>query len=125
MWFCLGRYEPAQLLLSDGRDGLPAGAFGGRVFGPNAPRHELSKDIPERSVPSGAVAGTNDFRKREYGGPMPPSGVHRYCFKLFALDTTLKLSVGSNRAALDRAMQGHVLAQGQLMGQYSRKKTSA
>jgi len=78
--------------------------------------------IAERSVPVGAEAGTNDFRKREYGGPMPPSGVHRYFFKVFALDTVLKLSVGSNRAALDRALEGHVIAQGQLMGRYARKR---
>ncbi len=78
--------------------------------------------IPERSVPPGAVAGTNDFRQREYGGPCPPSGVHRYFFKVYALDTTLSLSVAANRAALDRAMQAHVIAEGLLMGRYGRRR---
>ena len=79
-------------------------------------------ELAERTVPPGAVAGTNDFRDRDYGGPCPPSGVHRYFFKLYALDTVLNLSVAANRAALDRALQGHVLAQGQLMGRYARRR---
>ena len=77
--------------------------------------------IGEGSVPSG-VQGKNDFGKSGYGGPCPPSGTHRYFFRIFALDRQLALPAGSKRAQLDAAMQGHVVAQGELMGRYSRSK---
>jgi Raf kinase inhibitor-like YbhB/YbcL family protein len=68
------------------------------------------------------VQGKNDFGKSGYGGPCPPSGSHRYYFKLFALDTDLNLPAGSERPQLDAAMKGHIIGQGQLMARYSRKK---
>lgn len=82
-------------------------------------------------LPEGAVAradgrpmgvqGRNDFRRNNYGGPCPPSGpAHRYFFKLYALDTVLDLEAGATKAELEAAMQGHILAQGQLMGTYGR-----
>jgi Raf kinase inhibitor-like YbhB/YbcL family protein len=77
--------------------------------------------IAEGSTPKG-VQGTNDFGKSGYGGPCPPSGAHRYYFKIFALDRELDLPSGAKRSQLDAAMKGHVIAQGQLMGRYSRKK---
>ena len=77
--------------------------------------------IAEGSTPKG-VHGTNDFGKSGYGGPCPPSGAHRYYFKIFALDRELDLPVGAKRSQLDAAMKGHVIAQGDLMGRYSRKK---
>jgi hypothetical protein len=77
--------------------------------------------IPEGSTPKG-VQGTNDFGKSGYGGPGPPSGAHRYYFKIFALDRELDLPSGAKRSQLDAAMKGHVVAQGELMGRYSRKK---
>jgi hypothetical protein len=77
--------------------------------------------ITEGSAPKGAQ-GTNDFGKSGYGGPCPPSGAHRYYFKIFALDRELDLPPGSKRSQLDAAMKGHVVAQGELMGRYSRKK---
>jgi hypothetical protein len=77
--------------------------------------------IGEGSTPKG-VQGTNDFGKSGYGGPCPPSGTHRYYFKVFALDRELDLPVGAKRSQLDAAMKGHVIAQGELMGRYSRKK---
>jgi hypothetical protein len=65
--------------------------------------------------------GTNDFRKIGYGGPCPPRGKpHRYFFKLYALDTSLSLPPGASKADLEKAMRGHILAQGQLIGTYSR-----
>jgi Raf kinase inhibitor-like YbhB/YbcL family protein len=79
-------------------------------------------EIPESSAPSKATQGKNDFGKSGYGGPCPPSGSHRYYFKVFALDTELNLPDGSKRAQLDAAMKGHVIAQGELMGRYSRQK---
>jgi Raf kinase inhibitor-like protein, YbhB/YbcL family len=76
--------------------------------------------IGEGSAPKGAQ-GTNDFGKSGYGGPCPPSGAHRYYFKIFALDRELDLPSGAKRSQLDAAMKGHVVAQGELMGRYSRK----
>jgi Raf kinase inhibitor-like YbhB/YbcL family protein len=78
-------------------------------------------EIAENSVPKGAVQGTNDYPNLGYGGPQPPSGTHRYYFKVFALDQTLDLKSGAKRAEVDAAMRGHVIAQGQLMGRYSHK----
>ena len=77
--------------------------------------------IAEGSTPKG-VHGTNDFGKFGYGGPCPPSGTHRYYFKIFALDRELDLPPGTKRSQLDAAMKGHIVAQGELMGRYSRKK---
>jgi Raf kinase inhibitor-like YbhB/YbcL family protein len=77
--------------------------------------------IAEGSSPKG-VQGTNDFGKSAYGGPCPPSGTHRYSIKIFALDRELDLPSGAKRGQLDAAMKGHVVAQGELMGRYSRKK---
>jgi Raf kinase inhibitor-like YbhB/YbcL family protein len=77
--------------------------------------------VAEGSTPKG-VQGTNDFGKSGYGGPCPPSGMHRYYFKIFALDRELDLPAGARRGQLDAAMKGHVIAQGELMGRYSRKK---
>ena len=77
--------------------------------------------IAEGSTPQG-VQGTNDFGKSGYGGPCPPSGTHRYYFKIFALDRELDLPSGTKRSHLDAAMKGHVVAQGELMGRYSKRK---
>jgi hypothetical protein len=78
-------------------------------------------EIAEKSVPAGAVQGTNDYPNLGYGGPQPPSGTHRYYFKIFALDRTLDLPSGTKRKDLDKAMIGHVIGQGQLMGRYSHR----
>jgi Raf kinase inhibitor-like YbhB/YbcL family protein len=75
--------------------------------------------IAEKSVPHGAVEGTSDFGKPGYGGPCPPSGTHRYFFRLFALNQTLDLKMGVKRSALEHAMKGHVIGQGELMGRFS------
>ena len=74
--------------------------------------------IGENSVPPGASQGMNDFRKKSYGGPCPPSGTHRYFFKLYALDTNLELKEGSEKKELEKAMEGHIVATAQLMGTY-------
>jgi Raf kinase inhibitor-like YbhB/YbcL family protein len=77
--------------------------------------------ITEGSAPQG-VQGTNDFGRSGYGGPCPPSGTHRYYFKIFALDRELSLASGTKRNQLDAAMKGHVVAQGELMGRYAKQK---
>ena len=71
-------------------------------------------------LPAGALEGINDFRRIGYGGPCPPGGVHRYYFKLYALDTLLTLRSGAAKAELLKAMQGHVLAEATLMAKYRR-----
>lgn len=81
-----------------------------------------TKEITENSVPVGAVQGTTSFGEAKYGGPCPPSGVHHYYFKLYALDTTLNLPVSSKKEDLEKAMNGHILAKAELIGLYSRKK---
>jgi Raf kinase inhibitor-like YbhB/YbcL family protein len=80
-----------------------------------------TNSIAEGSTPKG-MQGTNDFGKSGYGGPCPPSGTHRYYFKIFALDRELDLPSSAKRGQLDAAMKGHVIGQGELMGRYSRKK---
>ena len=82
---------------------------------------ELPEDIrAEQTLDSGARQGTNDSGRIGYSGPCPPSGVHRYCFKLYSLDAELGLHPGAKKPQLLEAMKGHVLAEGQLTGKYSR-----
>ena len=78
-------------------------------------------EIKENSVPEGAIQGVNDFKKRNYGGPCPPTRPHRYVFKAYALDTLLTLSPHSAKPDLEKAMEGYVLGQAQLKGTYKRK----
>jgi hypothetical protein len=78
-----------------------------------------SNEIKENTVPG--VEGMNDFRKHSYGGPCPPSGTHRYFFKVYALDTKLNLSLNSSKKDLEKAMQSHILAKGETIGRYSRR----
>jgi Raf kinase inhibitor-like YbhB/YbcL family protein len=83
---------------------------------------ELPEDVPqEKTTPAGARQGSNDFGRIGYGGPCPPGGTHRYYFKVYALDIQTKLPPGSRKAELLKAMEGHVLAEGQLMGRYKRQ----
>ena len=75
---------------------------------------------PQASLPNGAKQGTNDFRAIGYGGPCPPSGVHRYFFRLYALDARLGLPSGATKEQLLEVMAGHILAHAELMGTYRR-----
>jgi Raf kinase inhibitor-like YbhB/YbcL family protein len=82
---------------------------------------ELQEHIlPQKVLQNGTKQGTNDFRKIGYGGPCPPGGTHRYFFKIFALDKMLTEEAGLTKAQLLKAMEGHILADGQLMGIYKR-----
>jgi len=80
-----------------------------------------TKQLAKGTEPQG-VAGRNSWGRTGYGGPCPPSGTHRYFFKLYALDTKLSLAEGSTKKDLERAMQGHIIAQAQLMGTYKRSR---
>ncbi|MFB3884997.1 MAG: YbhB/YbcL family Raf kinase inhibitor-like protein [Thermodesulfobacteriota bacterium] len=83
-----------------------------------------TREIKEDSVPEGAVQGTNDFKKQNYGGPCPPTRPHRYAFKVYALDTPLGLSAASKKADLEKAMKGHVIGRSQWLGQFKKSKSS-
>ncbi len=82
---------------------------------------EFSENVPpERELENGAKQGMNDFRKIGYGGPCPPGGIHRYFFKLYALDAEINLEAGATKEELLKAMEGHILAEGQIIGRYER-----
>ncbi len=82
----------------------------------------LDENVPKQdSLPNGIKQGTTDFRRIGYGGPCPPSGTHRYFFKLYALDTTFNLPPRTTKKDLERTMEGHIVAQAELMGKYKRK----
>lgn len=75
---------------------------------------------PDAVRPDGSRHGKNSWGNFGYGGPCPPSGQHRYFFRVYALDTTLDLAAGVGKAQLLAAISGHILAQGELMGTYRR-----
>jgi Raf kinase inhibitor-like YbhB/YbcL family protein len=78
---------------------------------------EPTNEIAENTAPG--TQGRTDFGKPAYGGPCPPSGTHRYFFRVYALGTTLGLPEGSSRADLEQAMKGHVLAEAEIIGLYA------
>jgi Raf kinase inhibitor-like YbhB/YbcL family protein len=78
----------------------------------------LSEDV--RALPSGTKEGKNDWGRTGYGGPCPPIGRHRYFFKLYALDRESADLSRPDKAALEKAMQGHVIAQAELIGTYQK-----
>jgi len=82
----------------------------------------LAENASKQGLPQGAAPGKNDSGKMVYGGPCPPIGRHRYFFKLYALDRELTGLKSPNKAELTKAMNGHVLANGELMGTYQKKK---
>jgi Raf kinase inhibitor-like YbhB/YbcL family protein len=82
----------------------------------------LPEGVPAESVVEGlGEHGSNSWGNLGYGGPCPPTGnPHRYTFRLYALDALLDLEIGVDRAELDRAMEGHILGAGELVGRYGR-----
>jgi Raf kinase inhibitor-like YbhB/YbcL family protein len=103
---------------------------------PKAPKmtyvHWVLYDIPaavtsfdkgaSTHLPSGVREGINDWKRTGWGGPCPPIGRHRYFFKLYALGATLGDLGSLTKPALERAMKGHILAQGELVGTYQKRK---
>lgn len=88
---------------------LPAGSAG------------LPENVPATGdEQGGGTMGSNSWGRSGYGGPCPPGGTHRYFFKLYALDTALGLGPGASKDEVLKAMEGHILDQGQLMGTYQR-----
>ena len=78
----------------------------------------------EHGLPAGSLRGVNDWQHARYGGPCPPIGRHRYFHRLFALDCRLEGLRAPSRAQLLRAMQGHVLAEAQMIGTYQKSEAS-
>ena len=113
-------------------EGAPAGtkALALIVDDPDAPRGTFDHwvvwnisptgKIEENSVPG--IEGVNSAGQRVYVGMCPPSGTHRYFFKVYALDTKLDLNPNSKKKDVEKAMQGHILAKGELVGLYHRPK---
>lgn len=81
----------------------------------------LAEGVAAQELPGGTLQGLNDWQRTGYGGPCPPIGEHRYFFKLYALDTVLPDLKRPTKAALEKAMHGHVLARSELVGLYRRK----
>jgi len=82
--------------------------------------HELSEN--SKTLPPGTRIGMNSWKRNDYGGPCPPDRLHRYYFKLYALDITLPLNEGAEKSAIEKAMQNHILATAEWIGKYERKK---
>lgn len=92
------------------------------IYNIPATARSLPEGIPTNAdLPDGSRQGRNSWRRIGYGGPCPPSGSHRYFFKLYALDTALTLASGATKEELLQAMEGHILAQAELMGRYARR----
>jgi Raf kinase inhibitor-like YbhB/YbcL family protein len=82
----------------------------------------LAEGVKPAALPAGAREGTNDWQRTGYGGPCPPIGRHRYFHKLYALDTKLGDLKHPTKAAIEKAMNGHILAKTELMGTYQKKQ---
>lgn len=81
------------------------------------PSEEL---LEEGEIPAGAVLATNDFGKTQYAGPCPPLGIHRYFYRIYALDTKLTLDEKATRTDVDQAIKGHIITTGETYGEYSK-----
>ena len=123
---CDGRDVSPELII----EGMPEGtkSLALIVDDPDAPMktwvHWVVYDIaPAGKIAEGAIPGkqgANDFGRKDWGGPCPPSGTHRYYFKLYALDKALGLEDGIDKKALEKAMEGHMLGKAELVGLYKR-----
>ena len=83
--------------------------------------HGLPEGVAAKDLAAGILQGRNDWGRTGYGGPCPPIGRHRYFHKLFALDVQLPDLKNPDKAALEKAMQGHILAHTELIGRYQRR----
>lgn len=88
------------------------------IFNIPANMDHFEEDL--RSLPHGTHHGKNSWDRNDYGGPCPPDRIHRYFFRLYALDTTLSLNEGVTKKQILDAIQGHVLSTAELMGKYDR-----
>lgn len=95
----------------------PHGTFDHWVMWNIRPMNRISRDTAP------GIQGKNGFGKMAYGGPCPPAGdAHRYFFKVYALDTMLDVPAGADKHTVEKAMKGHIVAQGEIIGKYKRSK---
>ena len=93
------------------------------LFNIPADMRGLEENLPitgKNQDPDSIFVGNNSWGRADYGGPCPPGGTHRYFFKLYALDTTISLLPGAAKQQLLSEMEGHILAEAELMGTYTR-----
>ena len=113
----------SQALIMDDPD-APVGTWDHWIlFNIPADMRELEENLPitgKNQEPGSIFVGNNSWGRADYGGPCPPGGTHRYFFKLYALDTTISLLPGVTKQELLNAMEGHILAEAELMGTFSR-----
>ena len=96
------------------------------VYNIPASVNHLPENVPNQDkLAGGGLQGKNDSGKYGYTGPCPPSGTHRYYFRLYALDRDLNAGAGARKASLEKAMEGHVLAKAELLGRYRRAGNKA
>jgi len=120
-WSGVPKAATTLVIIADDTD-APAGTWvHWVVYNLPADNIGIVENLPrDENLKAGGAQGKNDFEKNGYGGPCPPSGTHRYFFKIYALDGELPLKAGATKAEVEKAMAGHVLMQGQLMGTYRR-----
>ncbi len=119
-WGSIPAATKTLALICDDPD-APMGTWVHWVYYNIPPITALPEGIPGVArPPTGGIQGINDFKKTGYGGPCPPAGVHRYYFKLYALDSQVQLPEGATKNQLIKAMEGHILAKALLMGRFSR-----
>lgn len=126
---CDGRNVSPELVITEVPEGAKSLAL--IMDDPDAPGgtfvHWVVWNIPpetkkiERGTEPKGVQGKSSFGRKGYGGPCPPSGTHRYYFKLYALDQEIRLHEGASKKELEKEMEGHIVGRAELMGKYSRK----
>jgi Raf kinase inhibitor-like YbhB/YbcL family protein len=120
-WSGVPKTAKAIAIIADDPD-APAGTWVHWVLY-NLPAENIGlvENVPAGdNLKAGGFQGKTDFGNVGYGGPCPPSGTHRYFFKIYALDSVLDLKAGATKAEVEKAMEGHIVSQGQLMGTYRR-----
>jgi len=121
-WFNIPEKATTMAIICDDPD-APSIWVHWVIFNIPATEKELPEKIAKQETLSNkAIQGKNDFGNIGYDGPAPPSGTHRYLFKIYALDTILHLNPGASKQQLLKAMEGHILARGELVGKYARGK---
>ncbi len=83
----------------------------------------MENSTPTKNVPDEVLMGTNDLGRIGYSGPCPPSGVHRYYFRIYGLDTAVHHDSGATKKEVLNKMEGHIIARGELMGKYQKHKS--
>ena len=118
-WTGIPKSAKGIAIIADDPDAPPGTWVHWVVYNLPADAMGLIENLPAtEDIKGGGLQGKNDFEKIGYGGPCPPSGTHRYFFKIYALDSELPLKAGATKADVENAMSGHVLAQAQLVGTY-------